>query len=172
MIKMILLIVTGFFLLFLTGFLFMPLRLVLNSETNNYSLRLTGYLKAWLNTENHLVLKMRFFCFPVKLQFKRNEHKNRLHKSRKRLQKIEIRKIFILIQDFLTCIKIKRLEAIIDTGDFPVNAMLIPIAQRLNNSTTLVLINFQGNNRLVFIAETQIYKLLILYIKYFILTKN
>lgn len=88
------------------------------------------------------------------------------------MHKIYKQSIRVSLRDLLKLVKIIKLDAAIDTGDFPVNALLIPVVQNLNNNTINIMINFQNDNRLDFIAETRIYKLIILYINLFIITKK
>lgn len=72
---------------------------------------------------------------------------------------------------FLQTFKVKRLYAELDTGDYPLNAQLIPIVQNFNNQDIDVKINFNNQNSVDFLIVTRLIKFLRIAIKHYLLTK-
>jgi len=169
---MILLIIIAIFLIIIVSLLFLPIVLVINTETNNYYIKLNGFFKAWLQTGADFSLKMQILFFRTTLKPEKMKRGINSHKPGSFLRKINKRSIRVSLRELLKLVKIIKLDAAVDTGDYPVNALLIPVAQTLNNNTINIEINFQNVNHLDFIAETRIYKLIILYINLFIITKK
>ena len=60
----------------------------------------------------------------------------------------------------LRSFKIKRLEADIDTGNYPLNAQLIPLVQTINGSNINLNINFENRNEANIRISTQLYNLI------------
>jgi hypothetical protein len=149
----------------------MPILVVIDTETNSYYIKLLGYFKAWIEVREDLKLKMRILFF--RKTYKPFQFRQKAHIKKSGLKrKPDIKRMMILIRNLLKSIKIRKLDANIDTGDFPLNALLVPVAQKINNRIVNIAINFQEINNLYFIAETQLYKLIILYIKSRSIIKN
>lgn len=156
----------------LIGILLIPLVLAVNTETDTYYIRVSGIFKVWLQIKEGFKINMRIFFFRVQVKAKQMKSGPKSKKIRKwsdKLTKTNFKGLFKIIKKR---IKIVRLEAAIDTGDYPVNAMLIPIAQTLNNNTVHINVNFENDNRLDFMVKTRIYKLILLYINLLLKTKK
>ncbi len=158
-------IITVLLLLFLTGILFIPLRLVVNTRSNQYYLNLPGYLRidVLLGLSKKPSIKFRLFFFTFKIEpfeskkdkFKKTGKAPKFNKNR-RDKSTGARVTFV--RSCLRQIKIKKLVADIDTGDFPLNAQLIPVAQRINNKNVNLNINFTNQNNIELVTYTQIYR--------------
>jgi hypothetical protein len=111
-------------------------------------------------------IKVRLFFVTFKIEpFKKS--KNKLKKSEKNSKyyakakgkgKTSVNAQIDLVRNCFQRIKIKKLNADIDTGDFPLNAQLIPIAQSFTNQNINLNINFNNQNNLEMVTTTQIYR--------------
>ena len=148
----------------LTGILLLPLEVAINTETDTYQVKLSGIFKAWIQIREGFKATMKIFFFRIQLNTIQMKSSTKRKKKRNwpgKIRKIDVKGSLNKVKKY---IKIIRLEAAIDTGDYPVNALLIPVAQTLNNSIVHINVNFQNENRLNFLAKTRIFKLIILYI--------
>ena len=156
----------------LTGILLIPVILAINTETETYYLKLSGIFKVWLQIKEGFKINMRIFFFRVQLNVKQMKSSTKNKNIRKWSGRVSKTNYKGLLKNVKKLIKIVRLDAAIDTGDYPVNAMLIPVTQTLNNNTIHININFQNENRLDFMLKTRIYKLILLYINFLLKTKK
>jgi hypothetical protein len=148
-------------LLFITGILFIPLRLVINTKSNEYFVSLPGYFRAdlLLGLKKRPSIKARLFFFTFKIEPNKNiakktkndgkQHKMSLKNTRSRI---------IFLNQCIRQIKVKELSANVDTGDFPLNAQLIPVANTLNHGNIQLNINFENQNSLKLKTSTQVFK--------------
>ena len=150
----------------------MPVQVVIDTISDRYFVQMPGYFKIWVEFDNVPHAWIRFLFFRKALKFQRRETNKRPAKSIQRKRIPGIKELIEVFQKFIKCIRIKKLDANIDTGDYPLNALLIPVAQKINNHKINVLINFQDINSLSFVAETQLFRIIIFYIKSKIITKN
>lgn len=158
---MILLLFISIVLLFLTGLLVLPIRLVLHSEQKKYFIEIPIYLRAQLVPDNQLFfLKLRVFYIPIKIYPFRNRNKAlKSQTSRKKNKGISLNRRK-MPTDLLRAFKIKKAYADLDTGDFPLNAQLIPVTHLVNNNSQIDLhINFENRNQLNIEIFTRLYKL-------------
>ena len=63
---------------------------------------------------------------------------------------------------------IRYLQANIDTGDYPLNARLIPVAALINGGNIMIKINFEDRNSVDLKIITRLYKLLWILLRYII----
>ena len=77
-----------------------------------------------------------------------------------------------LIKKLLGSFSVKKLIAEIDTGDYPLNAQLFPLAQAISTDGKEVTINFKNKNTIDLLIETRLYKILWIAVKTFLINKN
>lgn len=155
-------------LLFLTGIFFIPLKLVINTKSNQYYLNLPGYFRidVLFGITQQPKIKVRLFFFTFRIEpFKRSKNqtekseiniKNKRTKKGKR--KTNISSQIALVRNCFQQFEINKLDADIDTGDFPLNAQLIPIAHQINNQNINLNVNFNNQNNLEMVTTTQIFR--------------
>lgn len=168
-----LLIVILLFILF-AGLLLMPASIVADTERKMYFISIPLYFKASVS-EEHEEWKIRFSIFhiPFTLNFaekkKSSSQKADLKKKRKKKRrKPDLRKLLTSGKQLLKSFRIKKLKATIDTGDFPLNAQLIPVVSQINNENISIGINFENYNSLYMRIVTRLYKLVWIAIRYII----
>jgi hypothetical protein len=79
--------------------------------------------------------------------------------------KMQIRKLTRLLT-------IKKMEVNLDTGDFPLNARLIPVATYMNRDNIFIDINFNNRNSIEFQANTCLYRILGFVVRIYLINKN
>lgn len=174
-----LIIITAFFLLF-SGALVVPLQLEINSKKEKYRVRLYGYTSTRLITNRHeWMIRIWIFFIPFRYfpfrSGKRRESSNegtKKSKSSKRKKKMRRRTNRAFIKKLPSCFKIKKLKVEMDTGDFPLNAQLFPLAQTISSGGRQVSINFENHNSIDLLIETRLYKILWITIQTFLINKN
>lgn len=159
--------------LFLAGLLVLPFRLVVDSHRSKYFIEIPIYFRAQLVPDNQLFfLKLKLFFIPIKIRLdKKRKTKTKLRDT-KQFKKAGIATFRMrqLVPKVLKSIKVKRVNADIDTGDFPLNAQLIPVTQFINNRNIHLQINFENRNNVDIEIFIQLYKLVWIGIKNKLLT--
>lgn len=159
-----------FILLFFTGLLFIPLRLEINTDKKQYYLALPGYFRIDAIFNNEIIPKIRvrlfFIRFSIEQRLFKKKVKTTLENSKKIARNHRKSPSISLAIKLLKAIKIKKLDADIDTGDFPLNAQLIPVAALLGTNNRRCDINFENRNRLHLRLTTQLYKILLINAKH------
>lgn len=148
-------VVVGVFaLLFLLilGFLLVPIELHIDTNTNQYFLRLGGLAYASLEAHEAEIIRVRlrllfrnFYFYPLKKIGEFKMKKQAIGKIKKRRRHISPRKFWSLLKSF----KVKKLLVDIDTGNCISNAKLYPVFFFLNFYTGRFNINFEGRNQVV-----------------------
>jgi hypothetical protein len=169
---MIILLVSLFIILFLGGILFVPLKIVLNTQQKEYFVILPGYLRADLLIESlqNIRFRLRIFFISFYIEPGKSRLKSK-SKNNDRKQKKRIKKPLILFRNQLKNLNIQRLYASVDTGNFPLNAQLISLATQLNGEKVNININFENRNELDVCIVTRLYKLLFTTIKHKVYNK-
>lgn len=169
-------IILSIILLFLLGILFIPLRIVVKTKTKEYYIKLPGYFRVDLIFRDEIVpvIRLKLFLFSFHIEPGRKSRKKKEKgpdKMKKTKTKVRIRNPFKFFMSCLKQFKIKKLHAEIDTGDFPLNAQLIPLANAVNKNNISLNINFENRNQINFCTTIQTYKFLFLFIKYSMFNK-
>jgi hypothetical protein len=168
--QMITLIVLSTVLLIIIGILFVPIRIVVNTAQKQYYLTLPGYLRADLlfGKGKPFKIKMRVFFVSFMLEpAKQFSNANDDNSRRKKVKtKNKIKRPLLLFINLLKSIKIKYCYANIDTGDFPLNAQLIPLVQQIQQQNINIGINFSNENNLNMMLQTRGIKIISVIIKH------
>lgn len=173
-------IITAFFLAF-SGILLVPLQLEINSKKERYRVRLFGYLSARLITSRPIwIIRIWVFFVPFTYHPFRSSKKKRKKNNRRKVKpgssrkkkKMGIQTVKNVIGRLLRSFTIKRLYAEVDTGDFPLNAQLFPLAQVISSGRKQITINFEDKNSIDLLIETRLYKILWITIHTFLIHKK
>jgi hypothetical protein len=114
---------------------------------------------------------MKIFGIPVKLSSagkRKSVNKYNKSKLKKRRIRISPKKIIVMMKKTLHSFHIRYLQANIDTGDYPLNARLIPVAALINGGNIMIKINFEDRNSVDLKIITRLYKLLWILLRYII----
>ncbi|MCD4747305.1 MAG: hypothetical protein K8R58_13485 [Bacteroidales bacterium] len=161
-------------LVIISWILFAPLVICINSSKNLYYINLTGICKArFIIKEKTLYLKMKIFFIsfmfePLKFMDKKKIKVKK--KKKKKQKKIFIKQIYLIIKfvlKIIKCFKIKKLNINIDTHNYYINSLLIPVTYIVNSPNVESSVNFNGINNVVIILESRTYKILMNLIKIF-----
>ena len=172
---MIILLVVILFLFILACFFILPVSIVADSERRVYFISMPVYFKLSVSkyAEDWMV-RLRIFQIPINLNnvnlqgMSFSKKKSRTKRNNKK-RKLSLNRIIPVLKGAYRSFRIRKLTASIDTGDYPLNAQLIPVASQLNNEKITVGINFEDNNSIYFEAVTRLYKLTWILIRYIIL---
>lgn len=140
---MILYLILIFLLLFFCWILFVPIRLVVNTETKQFYIKQAGLFKLTFETDDTelVYLRIRVFLFSFNVYpirdfisgFKTQPNKKRKKKPRKKKKrKISIRTIqllFKIAKSSLSTFKLEKLIVNLDTSDVIANAYLFPAGE-------------------------------------------
>ncbi|MEO9870589.1 hypothetical protein [Ekhidna sp.] len=146
---MIVLIITVILLALIAWVLFTPIILRMDTIHHIYDLRLFGVVRTWLDLEQDELtfhLKLPFYHYRANPSFERSETiKKKKKPERKNFSFKQAKRIRNVLRSF----RFSTLKAALDTGNYAVNAQLIPLGVFLMNKGFPVHINFQGNSYLM-----------------------
>lgn len=161
---MFLIIIISVIFLFLITLLVFPVRLKLNSDKKKFYIEMPFYFRVQLVIDaSQQYVQLRLCLIPITIDpIKRFDAlkkslPDRKKKQHRRKRPINIRAMASKIAKAFT---IKKAYANIDTGDFPLNAQLIPVVQLFNNRNIHVEINFEDKINLDIDIFTRMYKLI------------
>lgn len=158
--------------LIIAGLLILPFSVVADSNQNTYFISIPFYLKGTINKVNEeWKFRIRVFLIPVYitgLKRKRSIKQQSETEKKPKKRKFNIYKISNIIRGVNRSFRIKRLNANIDTGDYPLNAQLIPVVTKINSTNIAIRINFEDTNSIYLNAVTHLYKIIWIVIRYII----
>lgn len=138
-------------LLFLIWLLFVPVILYTNTDRNRYLLTLPGIFRAVLVPYEGL-FRIRGWIFFIPFKF--NPFKQRKRKKEQKPRKKKKKRFwrsgnFRTMKGALRALRIRKLEADIDTDDFTLNAWLVPVFSAVNQENIHLHVNFEGQQSLL-----------------------
>lgn len=145
--------------------LIIPVSLKIDTYENNHYFRMPGICGVRVQKNNGVWkawFSVLFLTFNIQSLKGFTTAKNKSHKAedkfkRKKRYSVKRLKMFLKV---LKTLRIKKLQCEIDTGDFPLNAQLIPIAYALSRKNIDLAVNFRGSNDLYLIVYTRIYRII------------
>jgi hypothetical protein len=176
----VLLIILGIPLSVLAWTLFVPYRLEINTPNNAHNFRLPGLLSLGVyqvGNKWQFRGKILLFNFQAKKKSKNNEGKRKVAKNRKspRPLGMPIRQMWYngrnMAVKVFKSVRIKKIKAEVDSGDFPLNAQLYPLVPLLGMDYGQVEINFENRNSLELLATGQMYRIVFPILWFFIKQK-
>lgn len=140
-------------LLLLLWILLAPVIIFIHTDANRYSLSMPGLFRAKVVAGEELFLIKGWILF---VPYRFNPFMQRKKKRRKKKDPAKKRRKFrmpsgglSLAGDALRCVRIRKLELDIDTGDFPLNAWLVPVFSLAEGSNRHLRVNFNGDTSLL-----------------------
>ncbi len=138
-------------LIFLFWIMLMPVILYTNTDRNRYLLTLPGIFRAVVVPDDGLFHIRGWILF---IPFKFNPF---VQRKRKRVRKLRKKKKALwrrsgnlrTMRGALRAFRIRRLEADIDTEDFTINALLVPVFSAVNEENICLRVNFEGQQSLL-----------------------
>ncbi len=158
--------------------LFCPLAVKIDTTNNIYFIKLPGiFCLRLIIGDKIFYLKYSIFFFSFKIspakpsKGKKSDQKRISAISKlKGLWKSNPRHI-ILLKKLIVTFRIKKLTCNIDTGDYPLNAQLIPVCLAMNSKKVNVVINFNNHNNIYLQSRSQLIMILYTLLKYFMLNR-
>lgn len=147
-------------LLFLLTLLIARVRITVNTDRGLYKADYGRWISIRLvKTEQGLRLRLQFFFIRFNIapwnKTKKDKPVRKKATPKKRRKSPSFRKLLRWFKAMYRGISIKRLKADIDTGDFPLNAQLIPLTTIINGRNRELNINFEDRNSLDLIIQTR-----------------
>jgi hypothetical protein len=146
--------------LFISFLILAQVLLVINTEKRIYGIRFGRILSCRLIQKNNsLYVRLRCLFLSFYFNMKNKQGKisgsgpDRSVSTKKRSK--NIRRYMNLFSALRKSVKIIRLKANIDTGDFPFNAQLYPVARLISRQNVSVAINFEDINQLDCLIQTR-----------------
>jgi hypothetical protein len=181
-----LLIIIFLFLLLMIWIFYSSIRLVIDSEANEYYVSFGDQIKAKLIFEDgYPLLKAKIFFYekiidPLKKSRKKKKDKNKEKKEKvkKKSKRIIVDKLGFAEDSlkqmalFINTFKIEKLHLNLDTNDFIVNSYLAGAFSCLNRGNILLQANYLGDFQLKFCLENKIIRILITTIRSFFILKK
>lgn len=152
-------IIIALLMLFLVYVLLAPIKLVINTDSNQYFVEQKGLLKAQLASHEKEIFKIRlrvlFFSFNLyPLKKKASSTSKEKHRTLKRKRSKKTLK-FKTVMNIIKSFKIKKFHLDLDTGDCISNAKLYPVFAFLSYINIDCNINFTGRNSLLLTIENR-----------------
>lgn len=157
--------------------LFFPLTLKIDTDNGRYYFGLPGvFVFRVRKNESGWKTGYSVFLFRFRIQLF-NPHKNRkTDEERPEVSKGSLKKRFktdylLLAARVIQSFRLKRLRWSIDTGDYPLNAQLIPVASFLSRDRIDLSVNFQDNNAFYIILQSYLARIIYITIRHFMFNR-
>jgi hypothetical protein len=170
-------IVLGLVVLFFIWLIFGPIRMKINTRTNQYEVILPGIFRGMiLPTKDFLIFKLWITAVPVKIdplkpkKRKKDPEKEKTElEKQKKQKKVPIKKIKRMIIRVFKSFTIEKIRLDVDTGDCILNARLIPLFVAISGRTRVYRVNYQEINHLELVIKNRIFNFIKIAIKTFVL---
>jgi hypothetical protein len=164
-------IIIALLVLFILWMLLVPVAVRIDTEYRLYAVTLPGIFNVYtVPSEGLFFIRIWVFFIPFKLdpfRMKRKKKKKEVSEKPKKKKRSFFGRPGNVkrVRKMTRAVKIRRLEADIDTDDFPLNAWLIPVFAAVNSYDNINMrINFAGNLQLRMDVRTRIGHMLWLFI--------
>jgi hypothetical protein len=181
-------ILSSFFLLLLF-LLFLPLGIRINNIDHIYEIDVFNILKIRPVYdecfENYIYINLNFLFFDFKYDIiskiakngkpkkkKQLKDENKKKNRKKRNKNIDIRKILLLVRELLMSFKIHHFKLNIDTNNYILNGILIPVFAGIESSRTKLNINFNQQYEIDLKISNKIANVIFPLIKFFIFKRS
>ena len=165
-------------LLFFLWLIFGPVRLKVNTMKKTYEVILPGIFRGMIiPTNNFLIFKLWIVAIPVKIdplktrkskKPKKKEKPEKKKRKRKENESIPFNKIRKMATRILKSFTIEKLYLNMDTGDYVLNARLVPVFAAITNNKRHLTINFQETNEFEIIIKNRIFNFIKIAIRTFV----
>jgi hypothetical protein len=158
--------------------LFFPLTVKIDTEKNQYYFRLPGVFGIRVlkgKTGWGMRYSILFLRFHVRF-FKPDKHRRGSEKEHPKAYKGFLTRrfkagYFTLAINTMRTFRLRQLMWSIDTGDYPLNARLIPVASFLNNDRVNLSVNFNDYNAFYVILRSYLARIIYIIIRYFMFNR-
>lgn len=163
----------------ITGYvLFFPLTFKIDTDNNKYFIRLPGVF-GFRVMKGKSGWKMRFSVLFLRFNipfFKPESHRRKLEKDSSKIKERPSGKRFkagylIPGMNIIRTFRLRRLSWSIDTGDYPLNAQLIPVVSFLNSDRVDLSVNFNDHNSFYIVLNTHLFRIIYVTIRYFMFNR-
>lgn len=172
------LIILFIFIIFLIYLLVAPVTLKIDSYSNKYYFRIPGVLGFRIKRRKdkweagYSVFFIKFRINLYKIGSKTKKTKETIQPTDRYKRKKGFKPSYIKFGlNILSSFSLRKLSVEIDTGDFPLNAQLIPLAYALSDRRINLSVNFNDYNNIYFVVYTRIFKILYAIIRHFMFNK-
>ncbi len=164
-------------MLFFLWLVFGPVRLKINTMKHRYEIILPGIFRGMvIPTDDFLVIKLWIFAIPIKFdplkpgKRKKTGKKEKIEKKKKKTKKgdIPVNKIRTMAIRIMKSFTIEKLYWNMDTGDFVLNARLVPVFNAVSSTKRHLTINFQETNEFEIIIKNRIFNFIKIAIRTFV----
>lgn len=148
-------------LVILVYLLWAPVVLFIDTASNKYQLRYGALAKASLESDPVELIRLRISIFFLRfntypLRWKKGAKKTDKRKTRRKSRRMSFRQLNKLLRSF----RVRQFLLQLDTGDYVLNAKLIPLAVAAQVAGAKVMVNFQNSNRFVLKLENRAFDIL------------
>ncbi len=158
--------------------LFFPITIKIDTDRDKYFMRLPGIF-GFRVMKGRSGWRMRFSVLFLRFSipfFKPDEHRKKLEekplKTKRRFSGKRFKAGFLLLgMNIIRTFRLKRLRCNIDTGDYPLNAKLVPVVSYLNNNRVNLSVNFNDYNSLSIILRSHLFRIVYITIRYFMFNR-
>ncbi len=165
------------FLIFLLYLLFFPISILADTFANKYYAGIPGIVGfRIMKRKDSWKIQFSIFFLRFKVDFfKRMSGKDhevqerRISKAKRSKKSVQFYLRFMI--KILSTFRIKKLVWRLDTGDYPLNAQLIPIVSSLNSDRISISVNFYDRNEFHLLVQTSVFRLLFISMKYYMFNK-
>lgn len=134
----------------------LPISIILDSDEQQLKIRYGGILSLQLIFKDFTVtsyLTTPFKTYTLKKTVRKEKKEKTIKKKKKKKAKFNFWKLQLILSEtkkyskrILKSFSLKEARINLDTGDYPLNAMLIPIMATISKGNTIAAINFVGYN--------------------------
>lgn len=162
--------------LILGWFLFASLKLYIDTSEKQYYVQFKGLVSAHLiPTKDFFLIKLKvpFYTFsidplkmnkPSKKALKQPENKSVIKKKKGKSWSAT----FTFLRSIMATFKIKHFILDLDTGNYPLNAQLVPVFTLMSRRTTSLKTNFMGKSYFSIVVENRLIRMMKPTFKYLI----
>lgn len=148
-------------ILLLMWLVFAPLIIKIDTERHEYFIALKGLIKIWpeWNLDGlQIHTQLPAYHFIKRLSFRKEEGTKPVKKE-SRTRYMPFKKMMAVLRTF----KVRYMDLTIDTDDYTLNALLVPIFQLINRPNFRGSVNFQGETRCELEIRNNLWRIAIAY---------
>lgn len=147
--------------------LLLPTQLVIKSKTKNYGIRIPYYFKLNVQPDEEIFhVRGRLFFIPFRFGvedfFKNEKDMSWPLQEGYRIKRVtlKVRDGWKAVKEVFQAITVHHFYANVDTGDFPLNAKIIPLASVLQRPNIAIQVNFVNHVMVDALIYTRLYKII------------
>ena len=169
---MLLYLILIFFLLFFCWILFLPIRLVINTEDEQFYIKQSGTFKVTFKLDELELVYLRvrlfyisFSLYPIRSILNDAKPADKKKRKKRNLSIRTIHLLFKIIKNNLSTYKVKKLIVNIDTGSVITNSYLFPVGEIIGGKDIRLSINNSNDYNLEVLIENTLFMMVVVTIK-------